>query len=53
MQNFYRITYRNTKGKPGFVTVPEAAVKITVQRLTGKGYTMVTVNPGPIVKRAK
>lgn len=46
-----RITYRNTKGKPGFVTVLEDQVKAMIQRLTGKGYKMVVANP-PLKKRA-
>lgn len=40
-----RITYRNTKGRPGHVTVPESQVKVTIQKLKGKGYTMVIANP--------
>lgn len=47
---FCRITYRNTKGKPGFVTVPLSQVSVTVQRLQGKGYTMVVPNPPYTVK---
>lgn len=49
-ERFVRITYRNTKGKPGFVTVPYSMESVTIQRLVGKGYTMVTANPPYVVK---
>jgi hypothetical protein len=40
-----RITYRNTKGKPGFKDVLASDVSSTVARLEAKGYTLVRPNP--------
>lgn len=53
MEQTVRITYRNTKGKPGFVTVPYSMESVTIQRLVGKGYTMVIANPPRAVKSLK
>ena len=43
----YRITFRNTKGKPGFKDVVASSVYRAVQNLLTKGYTMVVINPEP------
>ena len=40
-----RITFRNTKGKPGFKDVLASQVEETISSLEKKGYTLVI--PGP------
>jgi hypothetical protein len=45
MNTFYRITYRNTRNKPGFKDVLAAQVVTAVRSLEAKGYTLVIVNP--------
>lgn len=46
----YRITYRNTKGKPGFKDCLATQRDIVVKELERKGYTMIFVNPPHFVK---
>jgi hypothetical protein len=40
-----RVTYRNTKGKPGFKDVLLSQVPATIEALEAKGYTMIQANP--------
>jgi len=49
----YRITFRNTKGKPGFKDVVASSVYRAVQNLTDKGYTMVVINPEPHIVQSQ
>ena len=49
----YRITFRGTKGKPGFKDVLASQVYRAVQNLTDKGYTMVVINPEPHIGKCK
>lgn len=47
---YHRITYRNTKGKPGFKDVPAAQITTAMRVMADKGYTMIIVNPQPFMR---